>query len=76
MLELCGKEPSDVNKGLSLWRSRDGSRLSLIVTILRTPLWSSQSLLPTARMQAWLDGERVVVRSGDPEAGAISKVGR
>lgn len=32
VLELWEKPPSDVNNGLSLWRSRDPSRLSLIVT--------------------------------------------
>lgn len=31
VLELWEKAPSDVNSGFSLWRSRDPSRLSLIV---------------------------------------------
>lgn len=32
VLELCEKAPNEVNNGFSLWRNRDPSRLSLIVT--------------------------------------------
>lgn len=32
VLELCGKAPSDVKSGLSLWRNREPSRLSLMVS--------------------------------------------
>lgn len=38
VLELCEKPPSDVNNGLSLWRRRDPSRMSLMVTISSGPL--------------------------------------
>lgn len=38
VLELCEKPPSDVNNGLSLWRRRDPSRVSLMVTISSCPL--------------------------------------
>lgn len=61
MLELCGKEPSDVNKGLSLWRSREGSRLSLMVTIWRSPSYISTSHSDSAN--ASLVGEIGAVRS-------------
>lgn len=53
VLELCEKPPSDVSNGLSLWRSRDPSRLSLIVTTSRCPATTSVPHSPRARVVAW-----------------------